>query len=325
MDSHLGLPLVDATEELLRRRELPPFEAAIAAGARAIMTAHIQVPVLTGDLPATFSPETLIGLLRKEMGFTGAIVSDGLEMQGASGHIGLPEAAVRALLAGNDLLCFGGELPKSPDSSVVHEAIQATADAIVEAVHAGRLTEDRLREAVARNASLSLPYPVSADAMPATAMGTRGNGHTPDLGLAAARRALRIEGNLPTLLGSLVLQLEPPATVAVGDVPWGLAPHMPGVMSLRMDGATSLDAAQVEAIVVSAQGRPVVVVSRDTHRHPWARALVEALSARPPAVILVEMGWPAAWRPVGALAYVATYGAARANAQAAAEILLPTG
>jgi beta-N-acetylhexosaminidase len=88
--------------------------------------------------------------------------------------------------------------------------------------------------------------------------------------------------------------------------------------------AGEVDEAVIDAIAVRAQGRPVVVVSRDTHRHPWARALVEALSSRHPAVVLVEMGWPAAWRPSGALAYVATYGAARANARAVAEVLLPT-
>ena len=109
----LDLPVVDASMELLWRRELPPFQAAIAAGVRWMMTAHIRVPVLTGDLPATFSPEALITLLRKDLGFGGAIVSDPLEMQGASGAIGVPEAAVRALVAGNDLLCFGGELSRS--------------------------------------------------------------------------------------------------------------------------------------------------------------------------------------------------------------------
>jgi beta-N-acetylhexosaminidase len=321
MDSHLGLPLVDATEELLWRRELPPFQAAIAAGVRAVMTAHIRVPVLTGDLPATFSSEALIGLLRKELGFTGAIVSDALEMQGASGHIGLPEAAVRALVAGNDLLCFGGELPKTPH--LVLDIIEATADAIVDAVHAGRLTADRLDEAAARNATL-------AGRRPSAAAHSQLNGHIPDLGMTAARRALRIEGTLPPLVGSLVVQLEPPASVAVGDVPWGLAPQVPGVETLAMadpvtgggDGGGT-GSSLVDSIASRAEGRPVVVVSRDTHRHPWARALVEALSARHPAVVLVEMGWPAAWRPAGALAYVATYGAARANARAAAEVLLP--
>ena len=120
------------------------------------MTAHIRVPVLTGDLPATFSPEALIGLLRKELGFGGAIVSDGLEMRGASGQIGIPEAAVQALVAGNDLLCLGGEIGKRSDAEA-KDQIEATATAIVEAVRTGRLTAERLEEAAARNAFLGKP------------------------------------------------------------------------------------------------------------------------------------------------------------------------
>ncbi len=304
LDSHHDLPLVDATEELLWRRELPPFQAAIAAGVRSIMTAHIRVPVLTGDLPATFSTDALIGLLRKELGFTGAIISDALEMQGASGRIGLPEAAVRALVAGNDLLCLGGEFPKSPNA---HALIEATAAAIVAAVHDGRITADRLDEAASRNALLGNTNPT-----------IRANASVADLGLAAARRAVRIEGTLPSLVDSLVVQLEPPATIAVGEVPWGLAPHVPGVR------AVTSQASQIDEVVAAGQGRPVLVVSRDTHRHPWARDFVEALSARHPAVVLVEMGWPAAWRPAGVVAYVASYGASRANGGAVAELLLPS-
>jgi beta-N-acetylhexosaminidase len=305
-DSHFDLPVVDAPMELLWRRELPPFQAAIAAGVRSIMTAHIRVPALTGDLPATFSPQALITLLRKDLGFGGAIVSDALEMQGASGTIGVPEAAVRALVAGNDLLCFGGELVKEPET-VALELIEATAAAIVEAVRAGRLTDDRLAEAAARNALLST-----------TSVSDRVNGQDPDLGLAAARRALRIEGTLPAR-GGLVVQLEPPANIAIGEVPWGLAPHVPEVILASADEPA---AAVVEGIAARAAGRPILIVSRDTHRHPWARQIVEQLSARHPAVVLVEMGWPSPWRPQGAVAYVASYGAARANGRAVAEALV---
>lgn len=305
-DSHFDLPIVDASMELLWQRELPPFQAAIAAGVRSVMTAHIRVPVLTGELPATFSPAALTGLLRKELGFGGAIVSDGLEMQGASGAIGIPEAAVRALIAGNDLLCFGGELVKAP-GSVAEALIDATAGAIVAAVRDGRLTEERLVEAAARNAFLGTTSPSE-----------RRHGHDVELGLDAARRALLVEGRLPGA-GALVVQLEPPATMAVGDVPWGLSPHLPDVRSLRFQEAGPV--ATVDALLAEAAGRPVVIVSRDTHRHPWAREVVELLSRQHPAVVLVEMGWPAAWRPAGAAAYVASYGAARANGRAVAEVL----
>jgi beta-N-acetylhexosaminidase len=308
MDSHHDLPLVDAPLDVLRERELPPFRAAIEAGVRAVMTAHIRVPVLTGEEPATFSSATLTALLRGEMGFTGAVVSDALEMQGASGPIGVPEAAVRALVAGNDLLCFGGELPKSAD---VEAVVDATATAIVNAVRERRLSAERLDVAAARNATLAGGSVAGAGAGPDT-----------ELGLTAARSALRIEGTLPDAMASaLVVQLEPPATIAVGEVPWGLSPHVPGVETVRLSDG-SRGPAVAEAIAARAGARPIVLVSRDTHRHSWARALVERVSAGHPDVVLVEMGWPAAWRPSGARAYVATYGAARANARAAAELLL---
>jgi beta-N-acetylhexosaminidase len=305
-DSHFDLPIVDASLDLLWQRELPPFQAAIAAGVRSVMTAHIRVPVLTGELPATFSAAALTGLLRKELGFGGAIVSDGLEMQGASGAIGVPEAAVRALVAGNDLLCFGGELVKAP-ASVAESLIEATAAAIVDAVRQGRLTEERLAEAAARNAFLGT-----------TPAADRANGHDPDLGVGAARRALRIEGTLPTA-EALVVQLEPPATMAVGEVPWGLAPHLAGVLTLRFMEHSPADT--VDTLLGEAAGRPLVVVSRDTHRHPWAREVVSLMATRHPAVVLVEMGWPAPWRPDGLSGYIASYGAARANGRAVIDAL----
>ena len=344
-DSHLGLPVVDVPLTTLAVRELPPFVAAIGAGVPAIMTAHIRVPVLTGDAPATFSRPALAGLLRTDLGFTGAIVSDALEMSGASGAIGIPEAAVRALVAGNDLLCFGGELAKGPHNEAV---IEATATAIVAAVRDGRLGASELELAVTRNAVLAGAGAALVGAEAVAEAGVTGTGPDligaahqtgdplaglrgpglggpglggpvlggPGLGLAAARRALRIEGTLPgSLAQSLIIQLEPAATLAVGEVPWGLSPYVADVFSVRPTDA--------DAIVLGnrAGGRPIIVVSRDTHRHPWARALVERLSAGHPEVVLVEMGWPAAWRPAGVRAYVATYGAARANARAAAEVL----
>ncbi|MBC8994413.1 dihydropteroate synthase [Micromonospora chalcea] len=104
-DSHHELPTVDVPTAVLRERDLPPFAAVVDAGVRAVMTAHIRVPALTGDGPATFSRAVLHDLLRVEYGFTGAVVTDALEMKGAvlaAGGVGT--GAVRALAAGADLL-----------------------------------------------------------------------------------------------------------------------------------------------------------------------------------------------------------------------------
>jgi beta-N-acetylhexosaminidase len=142
-DSHVELPTVDAPTDLLRARDLPPFAAAVAAGARSIMTAHIRVPELTGDDPATFSRAALVDLLRGEYAFRGAVITDALEMKGAAESAGgIGPAAVRALAAGADLLCLGAEL----DEELVEAADRRPAGRRRGADHpAGRLDHGAAR------------------------------------------------------------------------------------------------------------------------------------------------------------------------------------
>ena len=85
-----------------------PFAAAVEAGVAAVMTSHLVVPALDPALPATLS-RPVLALLRDRLGFTGAIVTDALDMAGASAGRGIPEAAVLSLLAGADLLCLGAD------------------------------------------------------------------------------------------------------------------------------------------------------------------------------------------------------------------------
>src|SRR5262249_58465137 len=98
---------VGASLDRLAERDLPPFAAATAVGVRCVRPGHLRVPELTGELPASLSPGAMTGLLRRDLGFTGVIVSDGLEMRAVSDVYGIPEAAVLAVLAGTDLLCPG--------------------------------------------------------------------------------------------------------------------------------------------------------------------------------------------------------------------------
>ncbi len=107
IDSHDTVATVAGSMELIAARDLPPFVAAIEAGVRAVMPGHLRVPGLTGELPASLSAAAQAGLLRGELGFAGVIVSDALEMRAVSGPYGIPEAAVMAVAAGTDLLCFG--------------------------------------------------------------------------------------------------------------------------------------------------------------------------------------------------------------------------
>jgi beta-N-acetylhexosaminidase len=299
-DSHHELPTVDVPLDVLRERDLTPFAAAIKAGTQAVMTAHIRVPVLTGDLPATFSPAALIDLLRGELGFTGVVVSDALDMRAAAAIAGsTAKAAPRALLAGSDLLCVGGEVDQ--------ELVEATITEIAAAVGEGWLPTARLEDAAERVAALS------RWALPEAGASQRS---TDGIGYGAARRAVRVEGSLPRLGSPLVIQLaEKDVNIAVGDVPWGLGPHLNGTQQLRVSADTPVD--EVRA---AAGTRPIVVVGRNLHRLPGASALIESLAATNP-VVAVEMGWPSAWRPSGVRAFVTTYGASRANGWAAADAL----
>lgn len=298
-DSHLELPTVDAPLELLRARDLPPFAAVVEAGTKSIMTAHIRVPELTGDGPATFSRAALVDLLRAELGFSGAVITDALEMKGAAlAAGGTARAAVPALAAGADLLCIGAQV----DAPLVEEV----AAEIVAAISDGRLPLARVEEAAARVDTLAAWTSRSAPA----------HASTTDLGYAAARRAVQVEGSLDGLGAPLVVQLVATSTIAEGPVPWGLGPHINGTEQVRV-AATDAVAAD---LLVRAGSRPIVVVGRHAHRLPEARALIEALAAAHP-VTVVEMGWPSRWRPAGARAFVTTYGASHANGRAAAEAL----
>jgi beta-N-acetylhexosaminidase len=105
-DSHHGIPSVPHVLERLRQVELPPFAAAVQAGARLVMSAHIALPAVDGraDLPATLSPAILQGLLRQELGFQGVIVTDAMDMRAIHQGDLLGEDALRAAQAGIDLL-----------------------------------------------------------------------------------------------------------------------------------------------------------------------------------------------------------------------------
>ncbi|WP_433326338.1 glycoside hydrolase family 3 protein [Spirillospora sp. CA-294931] len=295
-DSHLGVPVVDADLALLDRREFVPFRAAIEAGTRSVMTGHLNLPAITSGIPATLSPEAITGLLRERLGYQGVIVTDALDMEGASGAIGIPEASVLALLAGADLLCLG---PREHEASV-----QATLAHIEAAVRTGRLPLERLQDAARRTEALR------------AWLGGRGSASVDrSAGLDAARRAVSVTGDLPAWNGTppLVVELEATGNIAVGPTPWGLATWAPDLV--RVSGA----AREAPDLLRHAGDRGLVIVLRDAHRHTGQRALTTALLEARPDAVLVEMGLPV-WRPDGAV-HLATYGATEANARAAAELL----
>lgn len=322
-DTHHVLATVEGGLARVRERDLPPFVAAIAAGVAAVMPGHLRVAGLTGALPATQSPAALDGLLRGELGFTGVIISDALEMRAVSGQGGVPSAAVRALAAGVDLLCLGRDQDEE-DYLAVRAALAA-------AVSGGELPATRLEEAAARVAKFRAA--LAAGALPGDGQGTPGlpgtlgqapaagpvPGNGDGIGLTAARRALRVSGAPGTLTDPLVIEVAPPGNIAVGIVPWGLAPWLPAGSVIQVPAGGEQADRRVAEVLGQAAGRSVIAVIRDAHRDPGAQVVITRLLAARPDAIVVEMGLPL-WRPP-ARAYLATYGASRTSGQAAAEVL----
>lgn len=135
----------------LRTAALPPFETAIRAGLPAVMVANASVPGLT-SLPASLSRAVITGLLRQQLGFAGLVVTDSLSAGAVARVANLPDASVRALVAGADLVLFGSTLSDSQKAGLAPAAVQHTFDAIVTAivgaVQSHRLTVARLDAAV---------------------------------------------------------------------------------------------------------------------------------------------------------------------------------
>lgn len=138
VDSHSQLPVVNCGRDRLDRVELAPFRACIAAGVKAIMTAHVAFPALdSSGLPATLSKPIITGVLRELLGFEGLIVTDALIMGGITSSFAEEFAVVSALEAGCDMLL----MPRDPISA---------RDSLVRAVEGGKVSEFRIRDAVAR-------------------------------------------------------------------------------------------------------------------------------------------------------------------------------
>ncbi|MET7399811.1 glycoside hydrolase family 3 protein [Dactylosporangium sp. NPDC005572] len=306
VDSHLDVPIIKASRADLEATELVPFRAAIEAGVLAVMSAHLRVPAIDADLPATLSRRIMTDLLRGELGFDGLIVTDGIEMRAISDRFGIARATVMALAAGADAICVGGDHADEETATMLR-------DAIVAAVRAGELPEERLTDAAARVARLA----GWSAAAPKIAPDPR----AAELGLSAARRALRItapDAAFPIAANPYVIEFQPQLNFAIApETPWGLiaplAELLPETAGVRLSSEEGLPSA-----LGASGGRPLVLVVRDPHRYPWmADALRAALAARPEAVV-VEMGVPA--DPRGER-HIATFGATAASGRAVAELL----
>ncbi|MBL6803564.1 MAG: glycosyl hydrolase family 3, partial [Synechococcus sp. BS307-5m-G38] len=136
-DSHLDLPLLPHDRDRLNQIELPPFRDVIAAGVDSVMTAHLLLPQLDPDRPATLSSVVLSDLLRKDLGFDGLVVTDALVMEAITARHGAAEAAVLAFEAGADLILMPADA-------------QAAIRGLCQAIAQGRIPMHRLHTALHR-------------------------------------------------------------------------------------------------------------------------------------------------------------------------------
>jgi beta-N-acetylhexosaminidase len=303
VDSHTGIPTIDHTRAEWEQLDRPPFQAAIDAGVRAIMTAHIVVPSLdpSGD-PATLSKPILTGILRQEMGYDGVIITDALGMQGVRDKYGDERVPVLALKAGADLLLM------PPDLDLAYHAV-------LDAVRTGELTKQRIRASVTRILELKWdlglvedPY-VDVAAVP-DAVGTPE--HLADAQAMTDRSTTLVEND-----GTLPLDAAADQSVLVTG--WGatttraVADRMAerGAETTVLETGTNPSEAQVAAAEEAAAEHDVTVVLtyrawQDTSAQQ--RALVRRLTAtgKPVIAVGVREAHDVAWFP-DVPAYLATY------------------
>ncbi len=269
-DPHKRLPRLDASKQLLQRRELVPFAAALRAGIGAIMTAHVSLPRVTGDetLPATLSPRIMKGLLRDEMRFDGIVISDALQMDALARERGAGALALDAILAGSDMVLALGSAGER----------RKVFDGLVDAYRDGRLPKARVDEALRRilTAKERLRPTPSTEADPTLVS---------DI---AARAITLVPGSasLPEWSPDRVLYVGP-----AGPLQTLLAPARSVILPDRMRPAAA-DLQFMKARAVAGKSRLCVAAARNSNE----LAVVSRLRSEFPElpIVFVNLGSP--WR-----------------------------
>ncbi len=321
-DSHLALPSVPGDRARLERIELLPFRTAVHRGLRSIMTGHLSVPGLGEEpgTPATLSQKILTGLLREEMGFDGLIVTDALEMGGIREKLPPAEVAIRALLAGADVLL----MPPEP---------VAARDAVAAAVASGRVPAARLQSAVMRilRHKERLGLLANGGGPAATWRETVSAPKHIEVAQEIAERGLTLvkddKGLIPIAAGKRVLiSLLDKADTKRGQ---HLAAGIPNAQHLRLHPES--DASAVEQAAKAAKGADLLIVAMHVKVRAFSgeiglpetfKPVLDALRAHPKA-IAVSLGNPYLVLDFPNIStYICTYADTEWTQKAAARALL---
>ncbi|WP_043444335.1 glycoside hydrolase family 3 protein [Arthrobacter sp. L77] len=326
-DSHLSLPVLDLSRHELESRHLPPFQAAVDAGVRAVMSAHLVAPGF-GPLPATLNPE--VWSLLRSLGFDGLAVTDALDMAAIRSTIGMGAGAVQAVLAGADLLCTGNPSQQGPGQGgrSDEDVFLEVQTALLTALDDGTLAPARLEESLERRAAFTEWAGSPSDVTPPA---------TPDhtLWIDAARRAFRFTGTQETdtreagsgsrtgaAAGVGVIDARRAGNLATGPLAdvftRALASHV------STERRTAADTSQALAALGDLRrgGADVVVLLCDDLTGPGQRDLAHCTAAADGAVVVVNTGMVPVDPP--AFGVIHTFGASAPAVAALAELLLHT-
>lgn len=314
VDSHYGLPILAHDRARLFDVEIRPFARAFAEGVPAIMTAHIALPMIAEarDMPATLSHKVLTGLLRNELAWDGLVITDGLEMAGIVDRFGAGEAAVQAVVAGADMVMVLWSVEKKRE----------VRRALLDAVTSGRLSEQRLNQAVRRVLE---------------AKARAGLFSRPDIDIKNAKKSLLTRDRSPMLEVARraitvvkdrrhIVPLSRSAVVAVAAAQPAFLKSMAArthSLSLTLAWSPTKERTRADAarLVALAQDADVVVIGMQNGDHaPLVRAVQQALPDKP--IVVVSFGSPyLIYSFPGIDAYVCAFGWRDDSARAAALVL----
>jgi len=348
-DSHRELAIVNRSREQIRNGDLVPFRAAIEAGVDIVMTAHLRYPAFDTEWPATLSPAILEGLLRKELGFKGVILTDSFSMGAIRRVYGTAEAAVRAINAGADLVMLAEE--RYGDETTGYLARQvALIEEIRRAVRDGKIPMARVDEAVGRVLKLKAaaqlftrPYPDRDEAR--RVVGSKANR---EVGLESARAAVLVARNLDRRV-PLTVQADKKVILVspIGQDAYAALRRMRGIGPNLTEPPTEVlfreikrryPAAELVRIALAAEAGPqldrlrtagVVIVATENYPLPGfdfpvkpQREVIEALIAAGIQPVVVGLRDPYELLDLANVrTYIAALGYAPVCAQAAAEVL----
>jgi beta-N-acetylhexosaminidase len=312
VDSHLELPTISRSLEALRERELKPFKKGIDAGVRSVMIGHIALPALdpSGEA-ATLSEAIVDGLLRKDLGFDGVVVTDAMEMHAITKRYSSAEAATRAFCAGVDVI----ELPEEPE-----EALRG----LLDAAERGDIPEERIARSAARIQALKTWCDSYAGGKETIERSI--DGHDV-IALEAARRGMSVEGHLRKLYAPLfvVAFVDEGGNDAIEEwfqyfSAWYQGEATGAVVTPDL---TSEDAAE---IIASAEGAGTVIVALSVRPRGAAGTIglneaqmeiIESVKRKP--MIIMNFGNPYLLRDLEPAGRVDTYSPSSASLAASIE------